>query len=415
MDEITNRSVYIEKKEERYIILFLTGLALYCMGYLLRRLGEETDFIRQPLQYSGFLILAIGACKSISFKRNRYSAYIQYSIYALLLWHIYTILHNFSITSESLMTYFQPYFFFHLFVPLVVFFPIDKLTHYFIRWGLICIPLFFIFGILFIVPLFRNQAFSEQFVWVLCTAPAFLYLISPYLKNKYILYGGIITLSGALISAIMARRNIMLTYGNFFILGTLILLISKMKHRIQEKTISILFLCIAGVALYTFFSSGDLGVFQKIYDRLTVNNREELFLYFIEDMSQKDWVIGKGIDGTYYAPGIDGYGLDNVEDKDDRNLIECGYLQVILKGGIINLILLLNIFIAAIYQGVFKSKNKLCKIAGAIIFLWMIDMFPWGMPALDFRYLLVWMCIAVCINKNIQNYSDEQITQYFAL
>ena len=98
-------TVYTEKKEERYIILFLTGLALYCIGYLLRRIGEETDIIRQPLQYLGFLILIIAAYKSISFRKNHYSTYIQYSMYALLLWHIYTILHNFSITSESLMTY----------------------------------------------------------------------------------------------------------------------------------------------------------------------------------------------------------------------------------------------------------------------------------------------------------------------
>ena len=88
-------TVYTEKKEERYIILFLTGLALYCIGYLLRRIGEETDIIRQPLQYLGFLILIIAAYKSISFRRNHYSTYIQYSMYALLLWHIYTILHNF--------------------------------------------------------------------------------------------------------------------------------------------------------------------------------------------------------------------------------------------------------------------------------------------------------------------------------
>ena len=110
-------TVYTEKKEERYIILFLTGLALYCIGYLLRRIGEETDIIRQPLQYLGFLILIIAAYKSISFRRNHYSTYIQYSMYALLLWHIYTILHNFSITSESLMTYFQPYFFSHRIFP----------------------------------------------------------------------------------------------------------------------------------------------------------------------------------------------------------------------------------------------------------------------------------------------------------
>lgn len=412
---MTDNNVYNEKKEEKYIILFLTGLALYCIGYLLRRLGEETDIIRQPLQYSGFLILAIATCKSIYFKKNSYSTYIGCSIVLLLLWHIYTILHNFSITSESLMTYFQPYFFFHLFVPLIVFFPIDKLVHYFIRWGILCIPLFFILGVLFIVPLFKNQSFTEHFIWVLCTGPAFLYLISPYLRNKYTLYAGIITALAVLISSIMARRNIMLTYGNFFICGTLIIFITKTKQYIQEKTIGLLLFFIGTIMIYSFFTSGDLGVFQKIYNRISVNNREELFLAFIEDMSTNDWIIGKGVDGTYYAPGIDGQNDDTIEDSDDRHQIECGYLQVILKGGFINLFLLLNIFISAIYLGLFKSKNKLCKIAGIVILFWLIDMFPWGMPALDFRYLLVWICVAICINKQIRNFPDEQISKYFAI
>lgn len=412
---MTNNSVYNEKKEEKYIILFLTGLALYCMGYLLRRIGEETDIIRQPLQYGGFIILAIAAYKSIHLKKNHYSTYIKCSVILLLLWHIYTILHNFSITPESLMTYFQPYFFFHLFVPLIVFFPTDKLVHYFIRWGLLCIPLFFILSVLFIIPLFKNQPFSEQFVWVLCTGPAFLYLISPYLRSKHVLYAGIVTALGVLIASIMARRNIMLTYGNFFICGTLILFIIKAKRHTQEKTIGLLLFFIGSIMAYTFFSSGDLGVFQKIHDRMTVDNRGELFLSFIEDMSTTDWIFGKGIDGTYYAPGIDVPNDDTIESSDDRHLIECGYLQVILKGGIINLILLLNIFLYAIYVGFFKSKNKLCKIAGTVIILWLIDMLPWGMPALDFRYLLVWICSAICINKDIRNFSEEQITKYFAL
>ncbi len=227
--------------------------------------------------------MIIAAYKSISFRKNHYSTYIQYSMYALLLWHIYTILHNFSITSRVSDDLFPTLFFLFIYLYLSsYFFPTDKLVHYFIRWGLICIPFFFIFGILFIVPLFKNQSFTEQFVWVLGTTPAFLYLISPYLRNKNILYAGIITALSVLIPTIMARRNLMLTYGNFFILGTLILSISKLKHHIQEKMIGILFLCISCFCLICFFfSSGDLGIFQKKYMTGYLSIIEKSYLYHL--------------------------------------------------------------------------------------------------------------------------------------
>eukprot|EP00825_Cyclidium_porcatum_P051101 TRINITY_DN9290_c0_g1_i1.p1 TRINITY_DN9290_c0_g1~~TRINITY_DN9290_c0_g1_i1.p1 ORF type:complete len:146 (+),score=25.13 TRINITY_DN9290_c0_g1_i1:201-638(+) len=108
-------------------------------------------------------------------------------------------------------------------------------------------------------------------------------------------------------------------------------------------------------------------------------------------MSTQDLIYGKGFDGTYYAPTI--------EENDYRSIIECGYLQTILKGGIVNLALFLLIAVPAAFLGIVKSNNTIAMAAGTIIILWLIDMFPWGMPALSIRYILVWICIGICYSK----------------
>ena len=119
--------------------------------------------------------------------------------------------------------------------------------------------------------------------------------------------------------------------------------------------------------------------------------------------------IGKGIYGTYFAPGIDGEILDDTYDE--RGFIECGYLQIILKGGLINLILLLAIFIPAIFKGYKSSNNTFSKVAASIIAVYLIDLLPFGLPVFDPKYIMVWMCVSICYNKDIRKMSNEEIRE----
>ncbi|MGN6296807.1 MAG: hypothetical protein ACTHM7_08505, partial [Ginsengibacter sp.] len=79
------------------------------------------------------------------------------------------------------------------------------------------------------------------------------------------------------------------------------------------------------------------------------DTRTGVELYFYNDMHAKDWMIGRGINGEYYCPNID-------LDTDYRSLIETGYLQIILKGGLVRLILLLLILVPAVILGLFFSN-----------------------------------------------------------
>ena len=89
-----------------------------------------------------------------------------------------------------------------------------------------------------------------------------------------------------------------------------------------------------------------------------MKTQERVELYFYDDMKTKDWIIGRGINGEYF--------LSNVEENQITNYrrnIETGYLQTILKGGLISLGLFIFIAIPALIKGLFYSKNILSKAA----------------------------------------------------
>ena len=80
-------------------------------------------------------------------------------------------------------------------------------------------------------------------------------------------------------------------------------------------------------------------------------------------MKTPDWIAGRGITGQYFCPDI-----EEEQFNDYRSVIETGYLNIILKGGFVSLILLLLITIPAIIKGIFYSNNILSKAAGIWIF-----------------------------------------------
>ena len=112
---------------------------------------------------------------------------------------------------------------------------------------------------------------------------------------------------------------------------------------------------------------------------------------------QKTGLIGKGINGKYYCPGI---------DKDDttgyRTVIETDYLQLILNGGLVFLILLLLILIPAIILGIFYSKNMLSKAAAIWILLWICYLYPARVTTFSLHYILVWISVGFVIQNQYE-------------
>ena len=130
--------------------------------------------------------------------------------------------------------------------------------------------------------------------------------------------------------------------------------------------------------------------------------------YFYSDMKTQDWIIGRGIDGKYYCPDVRQEVITNY-----RGVIETGYLQTILKGGLISLGLFLLIAIPAIFKGLFHSKNLLSRGAAIWILYVLICSYPAVINTFTLRYLLVWIAIGICYSPKIRNEPDKDIRDFF--
>lgn len=110
-------------------------------------------------------------------------------------------------------------------------------------------------------------------------------------------------------------------------------------------------------------------------------------------MSPTDWIIGKGWNGQYFCPNIDRDQLTNY-----RNYIETGYLNIILKGGIISLALFAYRDTGCHIMSLFL-KNILSKAAGIWIIIAILEMYPRSIVGFDFHYLLVWISAGIGYSK----------------
>jgi hypothetical protein len=353
----------------------------------------------------GLGIVGIGMTMIKLAKLNITNIYLRSIFILYVFWQICIIMRgiqgfNFKMLLSIL---FSPYFFLHYLVPLIILIPaniffVKRMFHFFVFLSIVLLIDFLFFSN---YVLNTNPGFSEQTVWTLGTGAGFLLLTWYYHTKKIRLISFITVMLSLVIATITARRNIMITFANFLIFSVINVLLNSRQSIKNKLYILTIFLSLV-VTSYFIFLNYQEKLFGKITEHIDNNTREIVFNSFFKDMSTNDLIIGRGLLGEYYCPGAE-KGVDN------RLLIESGYLQTILKGGIISLVLFLMIALPAAYLGIIKSKNILSKAAGTIVILWLIDMFPWGMPAINIRYILVWTCIGICYSKVIRNLSEKEL------
>lgn len=222
-------------------------------------------------------------------------------------------------------------------------------------------------------------------------------------KNVFMIFMFMVTLFFAIFRA--RRGLIFMCLTTFLCVGMIAILSTKKKMLIIIMTSLIIL-----IASLFVFSMKDHHIFNFLIERGEEDTRTGVEVWMYADMSPTDWVIGKGIKGQYYCPVVEN--VNDAEGAGYRDNIETGYLQIILKGGIISLALLLLMFVPAVYKGLFKSKNVLSKAAALWIFLWIIYLYPSGGIVFTMNYVLVWIAVGICYSEKIRNLPDSTIKNY---
>ena len=147
---------------------------------------------------------------------------------------------------------------------------------------------------------------------------------------------------------------------------------------------------------------------------VTTDTRTFLFVEMFSDMSDSELLVGRGALGTYYSPYFDMLKRAGVEGGDaaTRSANEVGYLQMILKGGYIIVVLYLLILIPAAYLGIFKSKNIISKMSGYLIFIYLLLWTISYLPAYSPEFLFLWMAVGTTISLTARNITDDELQKY---
>ncbi|MEJ7675725.1 MAG: hypothetical protein WKF59_24220 [Chitinophagaceae bacterium] len=241
----------------------------------------------------------------------------------------------------------------------------------------------------------------------LLSIPAcFMLLTFPYHSFKRKIFTVIVIMLTLLFAIIRARRGLIaicITQIAF----SYLLYLSNSKNKLLLIFATIFIFSIGTIYVSDIYLGKKNNIFSFLSERGTEDTRTNVELFFYADMKDKDWIIGKGIDGEYFCPDID-------EDISGyRYVIETGYLQMILTGGIIKLLLTLLITLPVVYRAIFHSKNTLSKAAGIWILLWALYLYPATTEAFTMYYLLLWISVGICYSKEIRNTPENYIKKFF--
>lgn len=164
------------------------------------------------------------------------------------------------------------------------------------------------------------------------------------------------------------------------------------------------------IIIYLFMSFYGSILFDTLFERMLEDTRSIVELNFLDDIrpGSFDFIWGRGISGTYYCPFVEFNG------DDYREHIESGYLELILKGGFVLVILYFFFTLPAIFLGLFRSKNNLCKLSS--IYCVLFSGFLYGVGSyytFGIRYILFLFSVFICYKKNLRSLTNNDIVEMF--
>lgn len=268
---------------------------------------------------------------------------------------------------------------------------------------------YWFFAIILFRDIFISHDFIGQTITIFSSGIGLLLLTYSYQESKTnrIIW---ITLITVIISMMLiGRRSVAIYYLSLLFFA---LLLNFFAHSSKRSNIFTLFL-IFSLAIF-FYIVLFTSTFDFFWGRMStgMDSREMIIKLFINDFNRTpdDWIYGRGLYGTFYG-GI----LGNEDLNGSRTLIENGYLNLILNGGYIYLVLLILTCVRSIWLGLFASNNILCKGMSCIIIIYFIDMIGYGLPSQNLKYLAIFLSIAGTRSQGLRNMSNDELIDYLSL
>ncbi len=391
------------------IDVFWGGIALYMAGYTISMSQQVNYIICQIFQVIGLSVAVLSVMGLLRFKIA--NKYLQLVFTAYVCWLLMVVFRGIRTDYDSVkIMLFDAWFgVLPYFVPFLLLLP-QKAYLYRRLFDLILVLglVYILYDFLFLKDLMnpdgsnlRSQAIVEYFSRTLGVTCFFILLTYKYHSKKRLYLAVLVTLLLIFFALVRARRGTLFGAG-LILLFSYFIYLSESNHKLSVILFSVFTALLLAAISVVLLDINKIGTFDLLLERGMEDTRTNVEICFINDMKFKDWLVGKGMNGEYFCPGIDQSDVTGY-----RDVIETDYLQHILKGGVVSLGLFLLIAIPAMLRGLFKSDNMLGKAAGVWIFYALISMYPASVNTFTLQYILVWVSIGVCYSNSFLKMSDE--------
>lgn len=392
--------------------LFWIGFILYAASFSLSATDKVSFIIVNLLQVIALGMILPSAVLLMEFKIE--NAYLRGIFILYFFWLLTVVLRGITFDYESVkQMLFNPIRgVLHYFIPLVLLFR-KSFSFYRRLFDAIYILgfIYLVFSLLVVKEIispssyYLSQGIVEDFSQHLSFASGFILLTFLYHSKSRNLFAVFIVFLTFLFAVLRARRGLMfMSFSMLFFAFIVYQYVNKTK--VINMVLSIFLVLLLSYMAMKVYQDNRKDTFGLLTERIGDDTRSEVERYFYSDFKTKDWLIGRGMNGQYFCPGVeDGEGRVSVY----RGVIETGYLQIILNGGIISLFLLVIIAIPGLIKGIFTSNNLLSKAAGIWIVLFFLYAYPGGPSIFTLNYALVWFSIGICYSEKIRKMSDADI------
>ena len=289
-----------------------------------------------------------------------------------------------------------PIFFFIVGVNVKYFYSINRiLTTYMIATALISV---------FFISYFEIQVFLLYPIF-------YIILTIPFRSAWGKIFVILVTISIIIVS-LTNRAGIMRILISYSILAAYYLMLNI---KINKKLLKFLVFCILMIPMVSLYLGiNGQSVFQIIlgadntnYSQLNPYADTRTFLYFevFQDlMANNAFVFGKGIGSGYMSEAFETF---------DRSTVEVGFLQILLKTGIIGVMLYLSVIVSAIYKALGRSKSMFMKSLGLLLASYVLLIFIENVVAYNLLNVVIWIIVGICHSPALRDLSDDELKNLF--
>jgi len=150
-----------------------------------------------------------------------------------------------------------------------------------------------------------------------------------------------------------------------------------------------------------------LGEEHDNYSQLNPYADTRTFLYYevFQDLKlNKAFLFGKGMNAGYASESFQTY---------SRQVVEVGFLQMLLKTGIIGCLLYFSIILSAIVKALGRSRSLFMKALGLLLASYLLLFFIENIIAFNLLNVIIWYIVGLCSSETLRSLSDQEIRYLF--